>query len=33
MSKAAVTIDDTDPIATSFPSFFDLIATLRGEAG
>jgi 3-phosphoshikimate 1-carboxyvinyltransferase len=31
VSTAPVTIDDAEPIATSFPTFFDLVATLRGE--
>ncbi len=31
VSTAPVTIDDVEPIATSFPTFFDMLATLRGE--
>jgi 3-phosphoshikimate 1-carboxyvinyltransferase len=31
VSKAPVTIDDSGPIGTSFPTFFDLIATLQSK--
>jgi 3-phosphoshikimate 1-carboxyvinyltransferase len=31
VSKAPVTIDNSEPIATSFPTFFDLIATLQSN--
>lgn len=32
VSAKAVTVDDVSPIATSFPNFFDLFATLGGQA-
>lgn len=32
MCKNPVTIDDVEPVKTSFPTFFDLFARLRGEA-
>ncbi|SEI75328.1 3-phosphoshikimate 1-carboxyvinyltransferase [Sphingomonas sp. OV641] len=31
-ARAAITIDDASPVATSFPGFFDLLDTLGGRA-
>ncbi|MCD2317144.1 3-phosphoshikimate 1-carboxyvinyltransferase [Sphingomonas sp. IC-11] len=31
-ARTAITIDDASPVATSFPSFFDLLDTLGGQA-
>jgi 3-phosphoshikimate 1-carboxyvinyltransferase len=31
VSASAVTIDDVEPVATSFPNFFDLFAQLNGQ--
>jgi 3-phosphoshikimate 1-carboxyvinyltransferase len=31
VSKSPVTIDDSSPVATSFPQFFDMLASLQGK--